>query len=64
MKEIKKIDAFFVVLDWNNIRFTGSIKKMFRAYHQIFGDLFVEKIAFILTHWDYSETAEYLRSKK
>ena len=37
---------------------------MFRAYHQIFGDQFVNKIAFILTHWEYSERAEKQRKKK
>ena len=64
MKEIKKIDAFFVVLDYTNIRFTPSIRKMFQAYHQIFGDQFVKKIAFILTHWEYSENAETKRGWK
>jgi len=32
IKEIKQIDAFLVVLDSNNIRFTESLKKMFLAY--------------------------------
>ncbi len=64
MNEIKKIDAFFVVLNSTNIRFTPSIRKMLKAYHQIFGDQFVKKIAFILTHWEYSERAEKQRKKK
>jgi hypothetical protein len=37
IKEIKKIDAFLVVLDSNNIRFTESLQNMLLAYQNIFG---------------------------
>ena len=53
-----------IVLNSTNIRFTASVRQMLKAYHQIFGDQFVKKIAFILTHWEYSEEAETKRGWK
>jgi hypothetical protein len=64
LQEIEYVNSIFIVMNGTESRINNSMKLMLSDFHNIFGDKFVDNLAFIFTKWGYNkrDTAKRLRS--
>lgn len=61
VKSKERINAFIFVMNYNDYRFSSTIRTIFKKFAYVFSKRFLDNTVVVFTHWDESEKAIYTR---